>query len=338
MKIIDQTPFQDENGEINFVNRIQAALKYGLSWYDNIQAQKPVIAILNRVLEKGFVLLRNQQLGASGITVPIIVIGTPGIYVMDVTPLKGFYRARGDEWGTVSNGVFQPAPINSLKRISQLAQVLEKFLERQGAKLTEPVESALLAADPALHIDSVRPVARVVMRDAIERFAAGLLSARPVYSAAAINELAERIVKPRSAQGQEQPEAVPENDPFAVKDETPFPATESSRMQAILNAPQSDTLIESSAQPGMEFAFEDEDTAAREAEAREAAAREPTVLVSNPLPAQAGGKRRRAAPAQRRIFGMTVVQILILLGIFACGFASLAAIIGYAYLTYYATP
>ena len=334
MKIIDQTPFQDESGEISFVNRIQGTLKYGMSWHDNVQAQKPVIAILNRVLEKNFSLLRNQQLGASGIIVPIIVVGAAGIYVMDVTPLKGFYRARGDEWGTMSNGVFQPASINIIKRVSKLAQVLEKFFERQGAKLAAPIEPVLLASDPGMHIDSVRPVARVVMSDAIEIFAGNMVKARPIYNAVMINNLVERIINPRSTQEQQQPDAAASDDTFAEKDETPFPVMESSRMQSILNAEQSDSLIETGG-PDIGFALEDESAA------RDAAAREPTVLVSNPLPAQTGaaaGKRRPAVPARKRTLGMTTRQIVALALILLFGCAALAGLIGYTYFTYYATP
>ena len=318
MKIIDQTPYQDENGEIGFFNRMQGTLKYGLSWYASLQAQKSVIAILNRVLEKGYTLLRNQPLGASGIIVPIILVGASGIYVMDVTPLNGFYRARGDEWGTVTNGVFQPAPINVLKRTAQLAQVLQVFFDRQGVKLSAPIEPVLLASDPGMHIDSVRPVVRIVLSDAIDRFAASLLSARPVYSAAAVNDLVDRIQNPRSKR-QDQAEPAPVDDAFATQDETPFPAMESSRMQSILNAPQSDALIETG-EPGIDFALEDEAEASRQ----------PTVLVSNPYSPESGeGTTRATAPARKRILGLYPWQIAVLVGMFLCWCLVMAASITY---------
>jgi hypothetical protein len=109
MKIIDQTPLLDANGQLNPINRIQGMLKYGLSWPANLEAQRKVIGKLNRAIEKGYTLFRNQKLGASEIIIPLILIGSSGIYVLDATPLKGFYRARGDEWGIVTNERFQPA-------------------------------------------------------------------------------------------------------------------------------------------------------------------------------------------------------------------------------------
>lgn len=312
MKIIDQTPLLDANGQLNLINRIQGMLKYGLSWPSNLEAQAKVIAQLNKVIEKGHTLFRNQQLGASEIIVPLILIGTSGIYVMEATPLKGLYQARGEEWGTLSNGRFQPANINILSRTARLAKILQVFFERQGLKLAAPVEPVLFSADPGLHIESIRPAVRPVMSDAIDRFAASLLTARPVYNAQEVGEFAERLQHPRSARQAEQPPE-PKEDVFSLKDETPFEEAEPSRMQAILHSSQSDALIDtglSNASSDVDFALEEEPS--------------PTVLVSNPY--EPGEEPPPLRPAKkRRIFGMTVLQLLILVGIFLCWLVVMAA-------------
>ncbi|MEW5940243.1 MAG: hypothetical protein AB1750_11310 [Chloroflexota bacterium] len=303
MKIIDKTPFQDEKGQISFLNRIQGMLKYGLSWPANLEAQKKAMAVFNKTLEKGYTLVRNQRLGASEIIVPLVLIGPAGMYLIEVTPLKGFYRARGDEWGTISGESFQPAPINILKRTEQLGKVLQKYYDKQGVKLAAPIEAVLLAADPGMHIESVRPVARVVMSDAIERFAASLLAARPVYNSPTVNELVERLTEPRSAAKPEAESEQPDkNDPFAIRDETPFPGMEAepSRMQSILNAPKSDALIDTG-RDEIGFAFDEADAAS---------SKEPTVMVKRP---SEGGEY--APPTSNRpalILGMTVFQLAIL--------------------------
>jgi len=312
MKIIDQTPLLDANGRLSLINSIQGMLKYGFSWPANLEAQEKVIAQMNKVIEKGHTLFRNQQLGASEIIVPLIIIGTSGIYAMEVTPLKGLYQARGEEWGTITNGRFQPASINILSRTARLARILQIFFERQGLKLSVPVEPVLLAADPGLHIESVRPVVRPVMSDAIDRFAAGLLTARPVYNTQEVSEFLERLQNPRSSRQAEQPPE-PKDDAFAVKDETPFGDMEPSRLQAILNSPKSDALIESGSSD-VDFALEDEPS--------------PTVLVSNPY--APGEETPPPSPSpKRRILGMTFLQfallallVLVELGVLA-GFAAL---------------
>jgi hypothetical protein len=296
MKIIDQTPLLDANGQLSLLNRVQGMLKYGFSWPANLEAQSTVIAQLNKAIEKGFTLFRNQRLGASEIVVPLILLGPAGIYVMDATPLKGQYRARGAEWGALVNEKFQPAGINLLTRTANLAKILKLYFDRQGLKLSAPIEPVLLAADPGMHIDSVRPIVRPVMSDAISHFAAGLLSGRPVYNTQEITEFVERIQNPRSTRPAEQP-STPQDELFELKDDAPFIGAEPSRMQTILNSPHSDALIETGQPSDIDFALEDEPS--------------PTVLVSNPY---APGEKAPspARPAKRKIIGMTVPQLLLL--------------------------
>lgn len=317
MKIIDQTPLVDANGQLSLVNRIQGMLKYGFSWPANLEAQEKAIAILNRAIEKNHTLFRNQRLGASEIIVPLILIGSSGIYVLDATPLKGLYRARGEEWGTVANGRFQPASINILSRTARLAKILQVFFERQGLKLSAPVEPVLLAADPGMHIESLRPAVRVVMSDAIERFAAGLLANRPVYNPTEVSELVERLERPRASRPEEPaPTAAP-----SAPDTAPFIEPEPSRMQSILNSPKSDALIEKGGEPpfvqgssGLDFALEEEPS--------------PTVLVRNPYTPEEETASPRppkaAAPKAKRILGLLLWQVAALAGILLCWCAVLA--------------
>lgn len=317
MKIIDQTPLLDANGQLNLINRVQGMLKYGLSWPANLEAQKTVIAQMNKVIEKGYTLFRNQELGASQIIVPLIVIGNSGIYAMDATPLKGMYQARGDQWGTIANGQFVPAPINILSRTARLAKILQLYFERQGMKLAAPVEPVLLAANPGLHIESMRPAVRPVMSDAVDRFATSMLTARPIYSTAEVSEFVERLLHPRSSQ-QAQPVSTPEEEAFAFRDETPFEETEPSRLQAILNSPKSDALIESGPSDDVSFALEDESS--------------PTVMVSNPYPpGKTAPPRAESSPraGKRRFLGMTIPQ-LFLLGILVL--VEFAVLTGFALL------
>jgi hypothetical protein len=324
MKIIDQTPLLDANGQLSLVNRVQGMLKYGFSWPASLEAQNKVIAQLNKAIEKGYTLIRNQKLGASEIIVPLILIGPSGIYVIEATPLKGLYRARGEELGTISNGRLQPVSVNIITRTLQLAKALQVFFERQGIKLPAPVEPVLLAADPGLHIESVRPAVRIVLSDAINIFSDSVLKGRLIYNTQEVGEFVERI------QGQHSAQQAPEplrDDPFAFKEVKPSPkevkpslAAGRSRMKSILTSPQSDRLIDTG-QSDVDFAFGDE--------------RSPTVLVSNPAPTK-GGKPRSAAPAKKRIIGMLPWQIALLAGIFLFWCAGITAVL--VYIFFLATP
>lgn len=195
MKIIDKTSQQDANGNIGFFPRIQATLKYGLNWSAELEAQKTVIAQLDRALEKGFVLIRNFTLPGSDIVIPIVLLGAGGVWVIYVTNAKGNFEARGDQWNMVnSDGKSLPASINYISRAAQLATVFQKFLKIQKVEMPAPVEPVLIAADPGAQIESVRPMIRVVRSDAIRQFAGSLIQARPVWRTDFIHQLADRIL------------------------------------------------------------------------------------------------------------------------------------------------
>ncbi len=210
MKVIDKTPLQNEKGEIGAIQRIQGTLEHGFQWYPEVEAQKAVMAQLERVLEKGFTLIRNVTLGRSSITEPLILIGQPGVFVIYATPMSGLYEAKGEEWNQIKSGHPYPAQPNLMQRVERLARALQVFLQRQGITLPGPVEPVLVASSPALHVDSVRPMVRVVLSDAVRQWAASLLQARPILRPDQVIEIGDHIITPRakpiSLQGDEPKE------------------------------------------------------------------------------------------------------------------------------------
>ncbi len=240
MKIIDKTPFQNEKGQSGLVQRIQAMWEFGGTWQAELEAQSTVIAQLERVLEKGFTLIRNLRLDNSQIVEPLILLGPPGVFVIYVTPIGGFYEAKGDQWNVVTNDRQEPAPVNLMARVAQLARALQVYLNRQNIYLPGMFEPVLIASNPAVHIDQLRPIIRVVMSDAVKQFAVGLMQSRPVLNTQEIAELVDHIVHPHpktaeaepgsaaapapeGAKATEAPEAVSADQP-AVAEEAPSEA------------------------------------------------------------------------------------------------------------------
>jgi len=310
MKLLDHTPLQDENGEIGIFQRIQGTLKYGLNWYSELEAQKFVLARLERALGKGYTVIRNYTLGASGIILPLTLVGPAGIYAIHVTNLRGQYQAKGDSWGVLSGTAFQPAPINLLTRTQRLARALQAFIERQGVRLPQPVEPVLFAANPGMHVESVRPIVRVVMVDALERWAASLGKAAPVLTIEAAHEFADRIVNPRKPKKEGEPDDSPKPEPgvplYAEEEDA-----ELSRAGSIFAASEE-------AQPfdpnNLGFAFE-------ESEDGEIP---PELIESSPaVPLQDQGD------AKKRYYGMTVPQLALLGGMFL---VEICVLIGFAYI------
>lgn len=241
MRVIDKTPFQDEQGNISLISRIQGTLKYGLNWYAELEAQKKVIAYLDRVLEKGFVLIRNFTLPDSEIVIPMILIGPGSLSVILVSPVKGQFEAKGAEWNTVNNGVAEPASRNLIDLIGKLSRVFQKYLQVHNINIPMQPEPVLIASDPGAQIESVRPVVRVVRSDAIKQFANTLSQASPVLRTDLISIIADLIIEP-------QPKTIQPTETAATPEEDP-----AARAKAIFNASEAGTIppgvISPAAQP-----------------------------------------------------------------------------------------
>lgn len=309
MKIIDKTLFQDADGKISFSGRMQGSLKYGFDWYSEVEAQKIVIGQLDRSLEKGFVLIRNFTLPNSDIVIPIILIGPGGVWVIYVTNIKGQFEAKGDQWNTLINDRPQPASVNLLSIVTRLARALQIYLDRQKMELPAPIEPVLIAANPGAHIDSMRPVMRVVLSDAVKQFAISLLQTRPILRTEFIHELADRIIEPLP------PEAPPEQAPKPVPASpvSANPDQPSSRARAIFDASEQAQPLNPS---DLDFAFEEEN-ADEIKSLRE-------TSPAQPLPKQ-------PAPKKNKILGMSGRQAALLAAIFIMEICVLAIGAGVIY-------
>lgn len=292
MKIIDKTPFQDEQGNINLIARVQGTLKYGLNWYPELEAQKKVIPQLDRLLDKGFVLIRNFMLPNSEIVIPTVLVTSSSIFVILISPVKGHFEAKGAEWNEiVNNGATAPARRNLIDLIARLTRAFQKYLERFNINLPIPVEPVLICSDPGAQIESLRPIVRVVRSDAIKQFATSIMQARPVLRTDSIYALGDRIADPKSPEDQQPP--------VELEQERPV-----SRAQAIFNA-------EANPLDPSELEFKDEV--------------HPGLVEPNPA------RRRPAAPTQKRTMGLTNRQLMLLAGMFIIECCLVAAGAGVVY-------
>lgn len=215
MKLIDQTPFLDANGNLSPIGRIRGMLKYGLDWPAELEAQKSVLARLEKVLEKGFVAIRNYPLAEGAVLVPLILIGPPGLFLLQITGARGLFEAKGEEWNTLAGEVAHPARINLIRRARRFARAIEVLLERQGVSLPAAIEPVLIAADPGLHVQTLRPAIRIILSDAIERFALSLTQARPILSPRQVQDLTERLLNPRPPSPEKAEESPTEAPPVS---------------------------------------------------------------------------------------------------------------------------
>jgi hypothetical protein len=227
MKVYDKTPLQDQQGNINIIARVRGTLKYGLSWFSELEAQKSVVAQLDRLLDKGFVLIRNFTLPGSDIVIPLILIGPGSFSVILVTPVRGHFEAKGTEWNTVNNGVSAPASRNLIDLLSKLTRAFQRYLQINNINIPMQVEPVLIASNPGSNVESVRPAVRVVRSDAIKQFANTLNQSSPVLRAEQVLVSADLIIEPHPQSAETPPE--PE-----IPVERPM-----SRAQAIFKASES---------------------------------------------------------------------------------------------------
>ena len=311
MKIIDQTPLIDDKGNLGFAQRIQGMLRFGFNWANELQAQKAIVTFFDRNLEKGYTLVRNITLGQSEIMIPIILLGPAGIYVIHITYLRGRYEAKGDSWNVEAGNQYKPAPINLIQRTARMARALQVFIERQGVKLPAPIEPVLIAADPGLHIESLRPAIKVMMVDGIKSFVSTLAAARPVLNAPAVNDFVERIINPRPPKPDSVPKPAPAQDTPVAWEQDAQPNV--SRARAIFDASEEAKPFNPA---DFDFAMTDGGPDAQ----------------ANPAVSQrgkAGSSSTGAKPNGGRILGMTPIQLVILAALGSCLICILIAGFGF---------
>jgi hypothetical protein len=179
MKIIDNTVEEvAPQGKAGFFDISRLKLGGG-PIKENEEAQDYVVNALNKVLDNQFVLLRNVTLEGPDIPIPLILLGPAGIQVIYASTAKGVYRAKEGVWEKLDERSqrYQIDRPNLLERTMLMAQALDTYLSNQKLELptSEPV---LFFSDPGIHIDTTRPIVRVLMADALDRYIAGLVTNR----------------------------------------------------------------------------------------------------------------------------------------------------------------
>jgi hypothetical protein len=309
MKIIDKTPLLNEKGELAMPQRVQGILKYGFNWPTELEAQKAIITFFDRQLEKGYTLIRNITLGASGIVVPLILLGPAGIYVINVTYQRGRFEARGNTWSEESGDSYRPAAVNLIQITARMASAVRAYIERQGIKLPLKIEPVLISANPGMHIEFLNPAIKVLMIDGIKSFVSGLSAAAPVLRAEAVHEFTERIVNPRPPRKDVAP-GMTTGMPATAEEKTQPPQSVS-RARAIFDAAEE---VKPFNPADFDFAMVDEETALDDLT--------PSVEEANPatpLPRPASPSKRTLGmtPSQLAIIAVLAIALLCILAVFA---------------------
>jgi hypothetical protein len=213
MKIIDRSQFRDEEGIISLENRIKGTLQYGLGWYTEMQAQEFIAERLSKNLGKEHTLILNAVIPGTTITIPLILLSPQGVRVILGSPLRGVFRAKGEDWLKFDSRSrrFTKSKPNPQNQTEDLAHITHRYLEKLGYLLPE-VEAVLIFSNPRTHVDHARPKVRIVQADAIDHFAANLQKLQPIMDQEDIHTLTDALINPKLLEPAPPQEILPEEE------------------------------------------------------------------------------------------------------------------------------
>jgi hypothetical protein len=197
MIVKDFSTFLDEKNEVSLTERMRGTIRYGSTWYTDIQAQELVITHLQSALDDNFILLRNSTLPGLDVPIPITLIGPPGVQVIYTSSIKGIFQAKGELWLSMGSGArrFREAKPNLVNRCLLLAQAVRRHLERFEFG-NVPIDAVNMFTDPGIHVDTKNPATRIVMIDALDRYAASLPKATNMLTVETVQKVVDVLVNP----------------------------------------------------------------------------------------------------------------------------------------------
>lgn len=212
MRIIERSEFRNDEGEITLEDRIRGTLRFGFSWYGDMQAQEQFSVRLQRHLSDEHLLIRNAQLPDTDLIVPLILLSPQGVRTILASNKKGIFRAKKDKWYSFNSRArrFRPTRPNMQSLAISYAQSVHAYLQRHGVPLPE-VEPVLAFTDPKTHVDTAQPEVRIVQADAFDHFASNLQKFQALMDQEDIRDLAELILDLQAAEPESAAQDAPEN-------------------------------------------------------------------------------------------------------------------------------
>ncbi len=217
MKLIDQTTQESSSSSVlkKFQSSVQDVLKLSASDED-LKAQETFAQQLGKTLDNRFTLLRNIRLNSAQAPIPMILVGPPGILVINANADEGIYRAKGESWLIMDNHLeqYKTASRNLVAETLTFSEAVDKFFLQAEMQLPEPLP-ILFMSHPGVHIDANEPAVRIVRMDGVDRLAAGILQGEPTLDAVQLQDIVDRLVNASEAN---QPAAKTESQPEDVTD------------------------------------------------------------------------------------------------------------------------
>ena len=194
MKVIDNAATGKAGGGASPADQILSRLGLASDRQREAQSQDTVIAALGKALNNQYVLLRNVTLEGLSIPIPLVLAGPPGVRIIYASAVRGVYRAKGEGWEKMNDGSknFSIHRPNLITRTLLMARAVLAYLNNQGQTLPE-VEPVIVFTQPGVHVETVRPVVRVVLMDALDRFITGFVQSRGILTPDQIQDIVSNL-------------------------------------------------------------------------------------------------------------------------------------------------
>lgn len=173
MKIIDQAK---EKGARKASAVFSKVFRKGVS-----KAQAVAKESLGIILNDKFYLICNTVFRGLDVPIPLILAGPTGLWVINPSDTKGVFRAKETVWEELNSrsGNYHLAQHNPINLTTMMARAVNKHLTRQGIALPN-IMPVLFFVEPGVHVEATRPAVRIVLVDAIDRFASGVAQSEVV--------------------------------------------------------------------------------------------------------------------------------------------------------------
>ncbi len=182
MKIIDLTTQASNEGKPSVFSFINKLFPEGKQKQTEADSQNEVISRMDVALGNDFTLIREIKIPGLGTSIPMALVGPPGVFVLYASPVKGTFRARGDAWLKLDNsGNMRNANPNLPNRTRLYAEAIRKFLAQNDFPNAE-IEPVLLFTEPEAFVENIKAPIRMVMCDGMESYSESLRLINPTFS------------------------------------------------------------------------------------------------------------------------------------------------------------
>lgn len=130
---------------------------------------------LERLLDDHYVLIKNLAIEEVQLEIPAILVGPTGLIVFYTSEVAGVFRCQGDSWEQLKNQShrYVTARPNPVKLVLEMTSTLRTFLAKRQVECKQ-IEPIIFLANPEIHVDAIKPAARMVLPDTLERFISGV--------------------------------------------------------------------------------------------------------------------------------------------------------------------